>query len=254
MIKRTKSIDPSQYIGITETGEVAFDLSVFDRLYNGNIIITKRLTDRLIEKLVEHSDKIILHLTCTGLGNTKVEPFVPTLEQTYEKFKQLLNAGFPVSHVVLRIDPIIPTDKGIATAERVVQTFFKDNLGIKRVRYSILDMYPHVKERFTDAGFPIPYDTFHAPLDIRLKVANMLNNYGVEYEFFTEACGEPGIVSVSCLSQKDIDILGLTDKITLIGNAEQRKHCNCPSNKKQILQQRPQRCSNKCVYCFWKDN
>ena len=40
------------FVGITESGEVAFNLDVFDNLYNANIIITKRLTDNLIKKIV----------------------------------------------------------------------------------------------------------------------------------------------------------------------------------------------------------
>lgn len=50
----------NQNIGITEAGEIAFNLDVFDNLYDCNIIITKRLTDKLIEKLVQYKDKIIL--------------------------------------------------------------------------------------------------------------------------------------------------------------------------------------------------
>ena len=43
-----------QKIGITESGEVAYNLDVFDRLCDANIIITKSLTDKLIDKLVEN--------------------------------------------------------------------------------------------------------------------------------------------------------------------------------------------------------
>lgn len=243
--------DKTQRIGITEAGEVSFDLSVFDRLYEGNIIITKRLTDKLNDKLVEHQDKIILHLTCTGYGGTVLEPFVPTVEQTYNKFLQLINKGFPISHVVLRIDPCIPTEKGKDVMISVVETF-KDS-GIRRVRFSVLDMYNHVKERFIEKGLPIPYDTFHAPLNDRKELYKILQAYGSNYKFDVEACGEPGIDSVSCLSQKDIDILGLTDKITLIGNKEQRKSCGCPSNKTELLKGKPHQCSNSCLYCFWKN-
>ena len=76
-------------IGITESSEVSFNLDVFDRLYDGNIIITKRLTNKLIDKLVEHKDKIILHFTVTGYGSTVLEPFVPTLEISRKKFGEL---------------------------------------------------------------------------------------------------------------------------------------------------------------------
>lgn len=243
-------MDKSQYIGICESGEVAFDLSVFDRLYSGNIIITKRLTDKLIEKLIENKEKCILHLTCTGFGNTKVEPFVPTVEQTFDKFKKLIDGGFPIEQFVLRIDPIIPTDKGWKTAEHVLDVF--RGHGIKRVRFSVLDMYNHVKERFNEAGFPLPFDTFHAPLEKRLEIRDKLVEIGNRDGFEVEACGEPGIDSISCLSQKDIDILGLTDKIKLEGNKGQRKSCHCPANKKELLRQKPTRCQNACVYCFWK--
>lgn len=243
-------MEKSQYIGITEAGEVAFDLSVFDRLYEGNIIITKRLTDKLNEKLIENKDKCILHLTCTGMGGSKIEPFVPTLEQTYGKFTSLIDGGFPIDHVVLRIDPIVPTDKGWKTAEAVVEKF-KD-CGIRRVRFSLLDMYDHVKKRFAENGFRIPYETFHAPLDKRLEVRDKLVELGKKYGFDVEACGEPGIASITCLSQKDLEILGLTDKIVLDGSKAQRRSCLCPANKKELLKGKPSQCENACYYCFWQ--
>lgn len=244
-------MDKSQYIGITEAGEVSFDLAVFDRLYEGNIIITKRLTDKLNEKLIENKDKCILHLTCTGFGGSKVEPFVPTVEQTFNKFVKLISDGFPIEHVVLRIDPIIPTDKGIKTAEHVLDVF--RGTGIKRVRFSVLDMYKHVKQRFEEAGLPIPYHTFHAPLEKRLEIRDRLVEIGKNNGFEVEACGEPGIESISCLSQKDIDILGLTDKIKLEGNKGQRTNCHCPANKKELCKGKPTKCYNSCLYCYWQD-
>ena len=75
--------DKKNRIGVTEAGEIAFNLDAFDRLYKANIIITKRLTDELIEKLIEHKNKIILHLTCTGMGGTRIEPFVPKLQDVW---------------------------------------------------------------------------------------------------------------------------------------------------------------------------
>lgn len=243
----------SQKIGITESGEVSFNLDVFDRLYDGNIIITKRLTSKLIDKLVENKDKIILHLTCTGWGGSVLEPFVPTLETTRKKFGELIEKGFPIEHCVLRIDPIIPTEEGIDRLFGVLRLF--SDTDIQRVRFSVLDMYDHVKKRFKEQGLQIPYETFHAPLEIRKNIYNILVDLGKEYHFSVEACAEPGIESISCLSQKDIDILGLTDKITLVGNKEQRANCHCPSNKQELIKSddKAKRCNNKCLYCFWRD-
>ena len=84
-------MDKSQYIGITETSDPCFHLEVFDRLYDGNIIVTKNLSNKLIEKLIENKDKCILHCKCTGMGGSKIEPFVPSLEQTSKKVKKLLD-------------------------------------------------------------------------------------------------------------------------------------------------------------------
>lgn len=244
------SLDKKQFFGITESGDPAFNLDIFDRLYDGNIIITKRLTNKLIDKLVENKEKIILHLDITGFGQSKLEPFVPSVEENYIKFNELINKGFPIEQIVLRIDPVVPTDKGLNVAKSVLEKF-KDS-GIKRVRFSILDMYNHVKERFIKCGFPIPYDTFHAPYELRKKVYNLFQLYGEQYGFEIETCAEPGFISISCVSQKDIDILGLTDYIILSGNKGQRKNCKCPSNKKELIKGKPQQCNNSCVYCFWK--
>lgn len=247
-----KKIDKSQRIGVTESSEVAFNLDCFDRLYEGNIIITKRLTDKLIEKLIEHKEKIVLHCCVTGMGGTRIEPFVPKAEETYKKLVELLDKGFPISHVVLRVDPIVPTEKGIETALGVITAF--SGLGIKRLRFSFLDNYKHVKKRFKEEGIAELYDgEFHAPLELRKEYAKKIEQVANDGGFESvESCGEPGIESISCVSQKDIDILGLTDKITLEGSAEQRKSCGCPANKTQIIKVKPHRCEHKCLYCYWR--
>lgn len=243
-------IPKDQRIGTCEAGEIAYNLDAFDRLYKGNIIITKRLTDKLIEKLIENKDKIILHLTVTGMGNTRIEPFVPTPQKTLEKLHKLLDGGFPTSHIVLRVDPIVPTRKGVETAIGVLRLF--RGLGIKRVRISFLDNYKHVRERFKEIGVELYDGNFHAPLKERLKCLTAIKYSAEECGYETvEACGEPCIDSIPCLSQKDIDILGLTDEILLEGSAEQRKNCGCPANKSELLRIKPHQCEHKCLYCYW---
>lgn len=248
---KEKKLERSQLIGFTESSEVSFNLDVFDRLYDGNIIITKRLTNALIDKLVEHKDKIILHLTVTGYGSSVLEPFVPKMEVMRKKFGELLDKGFPIEHCVLRIDPCIPTKKGFENMLAVVRLF--SDTGIRRVRFSVLDMYEHVKKRFKESGLPLPYETFHAPLEERKKMYDALVELGTKYGFEVESCAEPGIESISCLSQKDIDILGLTDKIKLVGNSGQRSNCHCPGNKSELIKHGfNKKCGNGCKYCYVK--
>lgn len=252
-MRRKIDIPGEQRIGTTESGEIAFNLEAFDRLYKGNIIITKRLTDKLIEKLIEHKDKIILHITCTGFGHSRIEPFVPYAEKTLVKAYNLIEKGFPKDHIVLRIDPIVPTFRGIETAKTVLRLF--KPLEIKRVRISFLDNYKHVVERFNEARIERLYNgEFHAPIEDRRnafsEIADCARANGFE---IVETCGEPGFPSTPCLSQKDIDILGLSEEIKLEGSAMQRKNCGCPANKTELLKVRPHRCENNCLYCYWKD-
>lgn len=247
-----KKIPINQRVGVTESSEVAFNLECFDNLYAANIIISKRLTDKLINKLVENSNKIVFHCCVTGMGGSRIEPFVPKTEETYKKLVELLEKGFPISHIVLRVDPIVPTEKGIETALGVITAF--SGLGIKRLRFSFLDNYKHVKKRFKEEGIKELYGgEFHAPLELRKEYAAKIEEVAHDGGFESvEACGEPGIESISCLSQRDIDILGLTDKITIEGSAEQRDSCGCPANKTEILKVKPHRCEHNCLYCYWR--
>ena len=248
-------MDKTQHIGITETSDPAFHLDIFDNLKTGNIIITKSLTNKLIEKLVEYKSSCILHCTCTGMGGTKIEPFVPTVEQTVKKIEKLIDAGFPVKQIVLRIDPIVPTEKGVNTAKKVLIAF--KNFGIERVRMSFLDMYQHVKERFNENDIALPYETFHADSNTRHKAFTDLENLAKELGYHQVlTCGEPGFVETPCISQTDIDILGLTDKIILIGKKEQRTSCGCPQNKRELIpfkDRNEHKCGHGCLYCYMKD-
>lgn len=240
-------------VGITETADPAFHLRLFNKLEQANIIITKRLTDELIDKLIEHKDKCILHLTVTGMGGTKVEPGVWSYVVTKLQLQKLLEKRFPVEQVVLRVNPIIPTDKGLATAQRVVESY--SNLGITRCRMSILDMYKHVKQRFMVADILPPYSTFHAPRTTLTAAYRRMDTVCYAAGMAREWCGEPLIDSKPCISYVDMAIL--KKNIPLIGNKGQRKGqrkgCSCPANKVQLIPHQLKACPNGCLYCYWKD-
>ena len=248
--------------GTTEISDPCFHLEIFDALYDGNLIITKRLTDKLIEKLVENKDKCILHCTVTGMGGSKIEPLVPKKEWSFNQCKKLIEKGFPVEQMVLRVDPIVPTEKGTKTATDVIELF--SALGFKRIRISFLDMYNHVKERFHAENIELPYETFHADKEMIKKSFSEVRRVCDEYGLQLEMCGEPPITynydfsrmtfkTTPCLSQIDVDILGLTDKIKLEGNKEARTHCGCAKNKTELIKDKPKPCGNNCLYCFWRD-
>lgn len=235
-------------IGITEAGDAGLDFSWVDKLFDINIIITKHLTiknERLIKALLENSNRIILHCTCTGYGGTKMERNVPTPSEVHDGVKYLIQSGFPVSHIVLRTDPIIPTEKGINRVKSIWDLF--SDTGITRCRYSVIDMYPHTKERITAEYGEVPFDTFRAPKKMMDAVKYAVENYGT-YNF--ESCAENLPEQVGCVSKRDFDILGVPFDNTEGGF--QRKGCLCVAGKTELLNTK-KRCPSGCLYCYWRD-
>lgn len=113
-------------------------------------------------------------------------------------------------------------------------------------------MYKHVIERFQEEKIKPPYETFNASIVKINGLYSILQGICYVNNIDLEACGEEGF-HTPCISQKDLDILQIKD-IKLIGSAEQRKTCSCPSYKTELIKGKPHRCPNKCLYCFWKDN
>ena len=105
-------------IGITERGDASIDYQWKGKLpsVDGAILITKNLTDQFIDTVIkcyENGDKLIVHATCTGWGETDFEPNVPDYKTQLHQLKKLINKGFPADYCVLRIDPIFPTLFGL---------------------------------------------------------------------------------------------------------------------------------------------
>lgn len=234
-------------VGITEAGDAGLDFTWVKRLMQANVIISKELNNNLIDSLIAHKDKIIFHMTCTGLGGTLIEPRVPEPIWTLMQFKRLIANGFPVEQVVLRLDPIIPAYAYLQLARYVLDLFL--NSGIKRVRYSFLDMYPHVVERFNKAGLSVPYTSFQPPINLVTNALNMLKEYEAYYTF--ECCAENTAHRVGCISQKDLHILGINKEFNT-GGAPKRPGCLCPSNNKVELLRTPKKCEHGCLYCYWR--
>lgn len=235
-------------IGVTEAGDAGLDLSWVSKLFDVNVIITKHLTPKntaLIKALLNNKDKIILHCTCTGYGGTKMEQNVPTPPEVHDGVQHLIRQGFPVEQIVLRTDPIIPTQKGINRVKRVWDLF--QDTKIKRCRYSVIDMYPHTKQRILDVYGTVPFNTFKAPKHMMDALKNEVENYG-KYEF--ESCAENLPKQVGCISKKDFDILNVPFKNPKGGF--QRSGCLCAAGKTELLNNK-KRCPSGCLYCYWKD-
>ena len=244
-------------IGITEGGDAGLNFKWVralreDFTLDGAVIITKCLNEEMLEPLLEHKDRVILHVTVTGYAGTVIEPNTPSVKSVKVLLKELREKGFPAEHLVLRIDPIIPSEKGIRKADRVFQFFAPL---VSRVRISIIDMYPAVRERFHDAGLPSPYGREFAPSMAQINAVNkLIKSWKTKYpEMKIEVCAEPGLHDaeyIGCISRRDYDILGVPMQET-VNECKARETCLCV-NKKELLSGK-HRCPNRCLYCYWKD-
>lgn len=228
-------------IGITERGDAGLDLSWKTWVETGKpaILITKN-PEKIYNALRDFSPlpNVIVHCTITGYGSTMVEPNVPQPSLALDYYEKLITL-LGVNRVVLRIDPIIPTLKGVKRARGIL--YQAQNT---RVRISFLDNYPHVQERFRKASLPVLNYSLHAPLAEREAIVKELEKIYSPLEI----CGEPGMRCSGCVSATDCQVLGIP-----LGNGEsgQRPACACLSLKKELLSTKGQ-CAHGCLYCYWR--
>lgn len=182
-----------------------------------------------------------------------MEPHVPKYSEQLDNLLKLINSGFPLSNVVLRVDPIFPDKSGLLRAKQVLD-FTLYEIPDVRVRISVFDQYKHVKERFSSAGIPILYNgSMFAGYDLLDRVSYFLS----KYPFIFETCGEPylrgqNIIQRGCVSNKDLEIFGITLPDTYSENPQGRKGCKCLNIKYEMLNNK-HRCAHQCLYCYWHD-
>lgn len=241
-------------IGITEQGDAGLDLSWVDKLDGvaGAILITKELTDPFVAQLLAHQNKVLLHMTCTGYGGTVIEPKVPKWATTVQNLKQMIDLGFPVERIVLRVDPIIPTEKGIRLAQAVIEAGY--NVGVQRVRISVLDMYKHVQARFQQHGLPLPYgSSFQASREQFAALDRALLQTLCKYPGISlESCAEPQLKvpkRIGCVSDYECQLFKIEKPDS---SAKQRQECLCCAEKTELLSNRHP-CAHGCLYCYWRN-
>ena len=243
-------------IGITERGDPSIDFSWVPKMekMDGVILITKNLTDAVIAAAKPYLSKMIFHVTCTGMGGTTIEPNIPPYLWQLEQARMLHKMGVDMERIVIRIDPIVPTLKGLETARKVFEAAYTK--GFRRFRISLLDCYPHVRQRFSEHQILVPYGKGRfAPSSKMFENADAMvkllkENYP---DICIESCAEPNLVETEktgCVSEKDLRLLGL--HLTDVDQAGyQRKSCLCCSAKTELLTEKKQ-CPYGCLYCYWK--
>lgn len=232
---------------ITERGDIAHQIKTATEniraLYHPGdalLVVTKKLDSLLVQELcIAYKKCTIVHNNVTGFGGTYIEQGVSAPEEAMIAFDSLVEMGFPEKQLVLRIDPIIPTERGTEVALRVLNMCPPY---VKRVRISFIDNYYSMK------GMGLPWDTFHSPRECQEYALQRI--YECIGDRTLEACGEPQLsINTGCISVKDYDILNLPrpDSIRRKG---QRDSCLCLSTKTELLV-KPTSCPNGCVYCYY---
>jgi len=242
----------NELVGITERSDPSIDFENWQKwvfVDEKPAILISKDPMQMFELLKDHPRaNVIVHCTITGLSGTVLEPNTPNVRKAIAGFWRLAKLLGP-NRVVLRIDPIFPYGKYLAKAvvvhkeiaERWKEEYLVDPL---RVRISFIDIYPHVRARFAKMKVAIPWgDSFHAPLARRNLVWRHLGQ--------PEVCGEPGIEVIGCVSNFDLDVLGVKKITTAVTG--QRRSCTCLAVKHE-LQPFKGRCKFRCLYCYWRDS
>lgn len=259
-------------IGMTEAGDAGWDLSWYDTLINngyaGAILITKashrpEFQEKAL-KLIKQKPCII-HAGITGWGSTPMEPGTIPYTDAIDSIRKFIDAGFPATNIVLRIDPIIPTDEGLKRAADVVTYANKVIPDVVRMRISIYDDYHASREEICRRGYK-PIDNVTrwknemqrrpSPLQVN-AVATTLTAVANPSTIF-ELCAEPELAEeypdrfkwFGCLSHKDCEIMGITVPDGIGINGQNRFGCRCLKLKRELLSNK-HRCPNNCAYCYW---
>jgi DNA repair photolyase len=226
-------------IGITERGDAALDYSWMSWVALGNAAILITKDPMKLSNHVTSAMNVIVHCTITGWGSTTLEPNVPTPENALQGLKRIQQIiGF--ERVVLRVDPIITE-----LPERSLKIISMLQHAVARVRISFLDMYSHVKVRFSAVGITLQQQSLHAPIEQRRQLLDKITVICPDVEI----CGEPDLCCTGCISRRDLDTLKIPIGTSAL--SKQRQSCLCLKAKHELLSNKAQ-CYHKCTYCYWK--
>lgn len=240
-----------------------FTANDMDALY----IITKH--DGLpMRRILSIQKPKIIHFSITTLGNTKYEPGVMKWQDMIERVGKFIKQGLDPNMVTLRVDPIVPGVTKINEVDALIKR--ASELGIKNVRFSVMDYYRTTSIFMKNLGYnyeehgyikvPNTNGEFytHAKPEvikgISEKMLQIANKYGVKLSTCAEPGVMPGITKQGCLSVQQINnILGTHIEDKGLANSKQRPLCSCYGGKVDILRY-DQKCSSSCVYCYAHHN
>lgn len=218
-----------------------------------------------MKELLQLDKPKIIHFSVTTLGNTKWEPGVMKWQDMIERIGDFIKQGLDPEYVTLRIDPIVPGVTDITEVDSLMKR--ASELGLKHVRFSVLDYYKTTAQFMEKLGYDYSkyfdrnnsgfYFT-HARKEVIESIARQMLNIAKKYNLDLSSCAEPcrmdGISIEGCLSVNAINkMLGTHIPNKLTGNNNFRPECTCYGGKTDLLRYNSN-CASSCVYCYAHHN
>jgi hypothetical protein len=226
--------------------------------FNALYIITKH--DGLpIENLLKHKIPKIIHFSITGLGGTKYEPGVMKPNDLLDRIQAMLKLGLDPESVTIQIDPIVPGVTSTKMIENIVKR--ASEMGIKTIRFSIMDQYKTTKKYMEELGYDYSkfYDgvSMHARDDVREQIETFMDSLIDKYGVTMSTCAEPlssnsRIKRDACLSVNAVNNM-LGTNVPQSAGTGKRKLCSCFGGKTDLLKY-DNVCASSCAYCYAHHN
>lgn len=232
--------------------------------FAGLYIITKHDGLPMLDLLQTKIPKLI-HFSITTLGGTEFEPGVMKYNDLLDRIEDYIQQGLDPNSVTIRIDPIVPGVTKYTDIEDVVRR--ASAMGIKRIRFSIMDAYPDTVAIMKNMGYDFEkyygvnpkaragYN-FNAKQeyldDIMDFMLTLKDKYDITLGTCAEVGGREGISKEGCLSVSAVNnMLGTHIEDRGINNNNQRQLCSCYGGKVDFLSYNAA-CASTCVYCYAK--
>ena len=208
-------------------------------------------------KLLETKIPKLIHFSITGLGGTQYEPGVMKFNDLLDRIQDYIAQGLDPNCITIRIDPIVPGVTKFEDIETIVKR--ASEMGIKRIRFSVMDAYPNTKAAMSSLGYDFDKyygGNFFAKKNYIDEIADFMLSMAKKYNVTLGTCAESlvraGISKEGCLSVGAVNnMLGTSIEDKGTDNNDQRKLCSCYGGKIDALQYN-NKCASHCIYCYAK--